>query len=155
MAFLDGELGSGLRSKVARHLEGCPSCRKELEAYARVSSVLKGMSLPPFPDDLSAERILRMAAAEQAGSKGTGLEPADPPRNTPRWLWKPALALGSVMTLIVFWRAYPYFRSLPVPTQDEVLVAEKMGLFENLELMEDLTTLELIMHGEGANEGAG
>jgi len=142
MAFLDGELGSGLRSKVARHLEGCPSCRKELEAYARVSSVLKGMSLPPFPDDLSAERILRMAAAEQA-------------RKTPRWLWKPALALGSVMTLIVFWRAYPYFRSLPVPTQDEVVVAEKMGLFENLELMEDLATLELIMHGEGANEGAG
>jgi hypothetical protein len=70
-------------------------------------------------------------------------------------LWKPAFAFASVLFVIVFWRVYPFIRSLPMPSQEEIQVAERLDLFENLELIEDLSVMELIMSGEGQDERPG
>ena len=73
----------------------------------------------------------------------------------PRGAWKPALALGSVFCAVILWRAYPFLNTLPVPTQRERVVAERMDLFEHLDVIEDLSLLQWISEGEAADEETG
>jgi len=150
-AYLDGELDPGFRERLEGHLDACSSCREEKAKLEVLRSVIMNMEIPSVPDELSAQRILETARAER-------------PRATERWGWKsvfahlgterrwlrPAFGAGvlSVLCALLLWQASPLIRSLPVPSQQEILVVEKMELFEHLELLEDLTLLEWIESGE-------
>jgi anti-sigma factor RsiW len=55
-AWLDDELAPAARRDAARHLEGCPSCREELDLVARARAAVRALPvhLPPpgFLEDL-------------------------------------------------------------------------------------------------------
>jgi len=56
-AFLDGELTEEESSAVRAHLERCPDCRKEIEAFRKVSALYRDLEDPEPPADLE-ERVL-------------------------------------------------------------------------------------------------
>jgi anti-sigma factor RsiW len=64
-AWLDDELAPAARRDAALHLEGCPSCREELDQVARARAAVRALPvrLPPpgFLEDLvpAGVRILR------------------------------------------------------------------------------------------------
>ena len=45
-AYHDGELPPGRRQRVEAHLQGCPSCRAELETLTELSALLKADPAP-------------------------------------------------------------------------------------------------------------
>jgi anti-sigma factor RsiW len=48
--YLEGELSAEERAEVASHLEGCASCRGELEAFRQTLRGLSGLKSLPPPD---------------------------------------------------------------------------------------------------------
>lgn len=56
-AFLDGELTEEESSNVRDHLERCPACRREIEAFRKVSALYRDLEDPEPPADLE-ERVL-------------------------------------------------------------------------------------------------
>jgi anti-sigma factor RsiW len=65
-AYLDGDLGSRARARIARHVDACPECRGLLRSLGRL---VLALGAPPAPEPV-AERLL-------AGLRET-LDRADP-----------------------------------------------------------------------------
>ncbi len=61
-AYHDGELSSNRRHLVDKHLQGCLTCRAELEAYGELSSLLKADPVPAQtpPERFAAQVQLRL-----------------------------------------------------------------------------------------------
>jgi hypothetical protein len=69
--YLDGALPSGRWSEthesVGHHLESCPSCREELQAYQVMSSVMSRVQRPMPPADLALR--IQVAAAQRLSDR--------------------------------------------------------------------------------------
>ena len=91
-AYHDGELPANRQHQVEKHLQGCPSCRAELEALEELSSFLKADFVPPQtpPERFAAQVQLRLPRA----SLSRTLQGAGQP---PRWV------LGIPLVLITVW----------------------------------------------------
>jgi len=77
-AWLDGELAPEVRTQVARHLEGCAGCRRELAQLEALDQVL-GTLTAPVPDRLPEKVRARLI------------------RPSRRWLQRLALAASLVL----------------------------------------------------------
>jgi hypothetical protein len=69
--YLDGALpegrgGSWLRARMARHLDGCASCRAELKSYQALSRVVLGVHVDEPPDEMAISIRLAVAKASEA-----------------------------------------------------------------------------------------
>jgi len=155
-AFLDGELPGRLEERIQEHLAACPGCEAERKALERLRYAVEGMEAPPTDSSISAEAILERAgfyqregrAVRKGGRRLAG-------RRVSPWSiigWRPALALATGLAVIGLWRVYPFLRSLPVPTDAEIRFAERVDLFENLDLIRDLSLLE-VLESEGDRDG--
>jgi hypothetical protein len=69
--YLDGALPAGMFSEghktVGQHLEGCRSCREELQAYQSLSSLMSRVQRPTPPADLALR--IRVAAAQRLSDR--------------------------------------------------------------------------------------
>lgn len=70
-AYHDGELSQPRRAKVSAHLEGCESCRRELQQVEELSALLQTATVPDYPrsERFAANvrlRLPRTAAGEKA-----------------------------------------------------------------------------------------
>jgi anti-sigma factor RsiW len=75
-AYVDGELTASESAAFERALEGCPDCRRRLEAARRMSGLLHELPADPAPDLLRAriERELRtISGASRVRFPGAGL----------------------------------------------------------------------------------
>jgi predicted anti-sigma-YlaC factor YlaD len=76
-AYLDGELKESQAQQVEEHLIACDDCRAELEALARLSSLLQEVPTPEFtaPERFAAQVSLRLPRKqERPTSKNKALE---------------------------------------------------------------------------------
>ena len=91
-AYHDGELPLGRRQQVERHLQDCPTCRLELEALERLSSLLQADPVPAHtpPEQFAAQVQLRLPRASLPASRQNATRP-------PRWV------LGIPLMLIGVW----------------------------------------------------
>ncbi len=65
-AYLDGEVGDGLRAEMEAHLVGCPQCRQQLAGLRRVAAGVTALpKLTPAPQFLSEVRR-KLASGEPA-----------------------------------------------------------------------------------------
>jgi len=90
-AYHDGELSTGRRQQVEKHLETCPDCRAELQAIADLSALLKTEHSPRLT---SPERF---AAQVQLRLPHTTPQEIQPDGSMPRWV------LGAPLALLVGW----------------------------------------------------
>lgn len=69
-AWLDDELAPAARREAARHLEGCPACRSELDLVARARAAVRALPvrLPPpgFLEDLAPPGVLVLRPRRRA-----------------------------------------------------------------------------------------
>ena len=69
--YLDGALPAGrlfeAHETVGQHLEGCRSCREELQAYQSLSSLMSRVQRPTPPADLALR--IRVAAAQRLSDR--------------------------------------------------------------------------------------
>ena len=75
-AYLDGELKGSQLQQVEAHLVACYACRDELEALARLSSLLHEVPAPEFtpPERFAAQVNLRLPHQRASASKNKALE---------------------------------------------------------------------------------
>jgi len=75
-AYLDGELKGSQLQQVEAHLVACDACRDELEALARLSSLLHEVPTPEFtpPERFAAQVNLRLPHQRASASKNKILE---------------------------------------------------------------------------------
>ena len=154
--YADGTLATDARGLIARHLAGCPECRREAAAVSAVLDRVLALPDPALPDNFWEQfraTVLRRVAAES------------PPRES---VWtrlrarfgdfsvlRPVPAIGvacalGLMLAIGLMHA-PHRRdvvqiemlamtdSLPIAQNLDVL--ERFELLENLDLLEDLPAL--------------
>jgi anti-sigma factor RsiW len=111
-SFLDGDLSDRRTEKVARHVQACPTCSRELAALRKVSAALASQEeLEPRPGWLS--RVQEQVAA--------GARPASTARIRLRLRLRLAGGIAAVAAGLVgvgLWLAPP--PPAPVSFQDEV-----------------------------------
>jgi predicted anti-sigma-YlaC factor YlaD len=64
---LDGEIGPVEDHELARHLDGCPSCRDVAAGLDLVSAELRNLAPAPLPDDAFLEVIERTVGSARRG----------------------------------------------------------------------------------------
>jgi len=99
-----GTLQGEDRVAIEKHLEECPSCRRELEQYRGDMALLALSTGGPRPPSKARQRLMDAVAREPRR--------AAVPR-TRRWgIWIPSLAAAVLAVLVVFfWRANAELRS--------------------------------------------
>jgi anti-sigma factor RsiW len=152
-AFLDGELPTRLGQRMEEHLASCADCETDRNALERLRSALEGMEAPAICSSVSAEAILARAGFDPRDVRALP-EKRQEGRDMRSWPsliigLRPAVVLATVLVAIGLWRVYPFLKSLPLPTHQEIYMVERMELFEDLELIKDLSLVE----GLGAEEG--
>jgi anti-sigma factor RsiW len=121
-AYQDGELAPPVRERVAGHVRGCESCRRELETLRQLRSVLT-LEAPELPD------AVWTAFWPQVRARIAAPEPAAAPawervwgavKARPRLALAPALAAGAlaVLTVVAPWQPRGAHEPLtpPAPT---------------------------------------
>lgn len=83
-AFLDGEIGPDDHAIVAAHIDGCSTCRADLDSLARVRDWIRGLPFaePPVPLVPTLRRTSRWswaAASAAAVALAIGLVVPSPP----------------------------------------------------------------------------
>jgi hypothetical protein len=109
--WLDGELSTGDRRRVARHVEGCAACREEAEALGRMNEALRDDDHAGDPGNAYfaglGDRI--SARFDFAEAETHWAKPADPPRRRtlaiPR-VWIPRIAFGVTGTAVILIAGY-------------------------------------------------
>jgi anti-sigma factor RsiW len=82
-AWIDGDLDQLAAEEIRRHVDGCPSCRAELELAVEVRATLR--SLPAFEP---SDRVLQAVRSETCGEAVTSAAAS--------WLWRPVAAVAAV-----------------------------------------------------------
>jgi anti-sigma factor RsiW len=127
-AWLDGDLPAGQASDVERHLSACAPCADEREMLRAGRTVLGG-SVRAEPRPGFAARV-GLAAAEQVRDTSSALR---------RW------AFGGLATAAV--AAGVLIAALPRPNaegqrSDELILAQRLDLYEDLSVMQNREALE-------------
>jgi predicted anti-sigma-YlaC factor YlaD len=142
-AYLDGELGLQEGRSVKDHLDGCPACRKELEAFERSWAVLsEADEISPQPGYVG--RFWAKLALEQPwyGKVLQKLTVAGARRAFRQFA--PTLLTICVVTIVVGFAARRY---LHIQTTNQMLIsmsAEDFDMVRNIELVENLDPIEEI-----------
>jgi anti-sigma factor RsiW len=91
-AYHDGELPANRQDQVENHLQDCPDCRAELEAFETLSTFLKADPVPDHtPAELFAAQVqLRLPRPARSHAHQTRVQ-------SPRWM------LGVPLALIILW----------------------------------------------------
>ena len=114
-AYADNELEGDLRERVRRHLEECPSCRRECEELKQVAALYRDAAVPQ-PTDARWAKVagavercaLTRAAPEEA--------PARARLHDWRW-WRSGALAAAAVVLVVFFLPQPH---VPVDDNDTV-----------------------------------
>ena len=150
IAYSDGALSQGLHKKVSLHIASCGSCQKEYKALARLQAAMSSMEQLSPPPPAMAHHILQRARSEHVGTRereGWSLfRPVLP-------MWRPAFVAASLLCAIGIYWLYYSPKGLLVPDQEEMFIAERIDLFQNLDVIRDLSLLEMLEsvenpHGE-------
>ena len=107
-AYMDGELAEGERGTVARHLQGCPTCRRlegELRGIAAEIAALPRRKAPPSIAQAVAREI--NASAETKAIRF-------PRRRTIEWVVAAAALLLVAVNVVFVWRAHEAEEGQPV-----------------------------------------
>lgn len=88
-AYHDGELPPARRQQVEKHLQDCPTCRRELDELAGLSALLKA---EPLPVRTPAKRFAAQVQLRLPHDDATRSRQAHP-----RWV------LGTPLTLVIVW----------------------------------------------------
>ncbi|HEX5194165.1 MAG TPA: anti-sigma factor [Solirubrobacteraceae bacterium] len=103
-AYALGALDAAEAQAFARHLESCPDCRRELDAFAPVVDEL-ARTAPRMPAPPSLRSRVLQAAADEPAPGRDAADHAHAPRGLRRPTWsgtrRPLLALGSAVAIIV------------------------------------------------------
>ena len=91
--YLDGSLSISERSKVSRHIEGCPRCAEELERSGRLLTTARELprAIDP-PDELWSEIERRITPTPIREPRGRRLD----------WRWAMAGAAAAAAMIILF-----------------------------------------------------
>jgi anti-sigma factor RsiW len=150
-ALLDGELEEKLRGSIEEHLDGCSVCQSERKALERVRGAMERMEMPELELSVSPEAILDQAGSEDRGSGKRERKGRDRSLlgGAPLVGLRPAIAAATGLAFIALVWLVPFLRTIPLPTDPEVFMVERMELFENLDLIRDLSLLESLEIEEG------
>jgi anti-sigma factor RsiW len=66
-ALVDGEASPAAALRLARHLDGCPRCRRERAGIATLASALESLPAPEEPQGFTAQVMARIAPLRPAG----------------------------------------------------------------------------------------
>jgi len=133
-AFLDGALSDKRMHQIRGHLGDCTTCRKALEHYELGDEMIRGlpgiMARPEFNRELW-QKIDQIEMARSQSFWGM------------RWLahWKPILAAGLTVGIIAGLALWQY--TPPVPSVQEVIIAESIDMLDDLELIQNLELFEV------------
>lgn len=94
-AYLDGQVGSHERAKIAAHLDACDSCRVQLESLRRTVQLLHGAEPVRAPEGFREQVRSRVVADARRPASGWHL-----PRWT--WSWRTAGAAAAVVLIGLF-----------------------------------------------------
>jgi hypothetical protein len=64
-AWIDGELGSDDRARIAAHLQTCPACRERVRALQDTSSLVRGLHSPRAPASVTQAAMRQVSAMKQ------------------------------------------------------------------------------------------
>ena len=143
--YLENELQPKERQIVARHLEGCSGCQKELEAFEKSWAFLaQWESVPPQPDYIS--RFWTEVSLRQPWHRKV-LETFKNyvPRN--RFLM-PSLATVCLILIMGLFAVRNYFsiqnseKALAQLSQDDLEMVQLMDLAENYDMIKDIEFFE-------------
>ncbi|MBD3337031.1 MAG: hypothetical protein GF355_16070 [Candidatus Eisenbacteria bacterium] len=110
-AYVDGELESAEAGTIRRHLEACPSCRRERAALLEMRSAARELLRSEAPEELKAE-LLAQARGITASTPSASTEAEWPPSGAPSILdrfatWVPGRwlrpALGAAALVLLAW----------------------------------------------------
>ena len=98
--FLDGDLSRSEKSKIKRHLKGCPECRSELMRQRKTENYLKRLPLIHCPDSV-IKQIERLTFGNGEGHRKYRRFSLS---LSPTWRWVPVgLAATAVIILLIFY----------------------------------------------------
>jgi len=139
-AFLDGELSGEPAALVEAHLQGCVSCRRELEALKGIDTALDALGdLEPVSD--FTERVLRRIAAEGDGEK---VVPVRAPARGRRVTWKIAASLAAAACIAAAVLVTLHLAGGGgdvIADPPEIVIAE-LDMFAEMELLSDMDVIE-------------
>jgi anti-sigma factor RsiW len=132
-ALIDGELPAPHAAAVQRHLEGCPQCRRRLEALQHGDAMLRGLSsLEPSADfDRSFWRKV---------------DDLQKPKTGRFWLhywssgWRPWVATGLAAGLAI--AIFLHSTQKQQVSAEEISIAQNMELLQNYDMIDHLDMLE-------------
>jgi hypothetical protein len=131
---MDEELSGEKAARVRSHLETCGDCRKELESFQIVDSLLQGI-----------REIEPSGGFERSfWRKVAGIEEKKSQRSFSGFVfsgWRPYLATALVFVLVTGF-FFLRDRSSPGPGPEEILIAEQMELLVDFDLINQLDLLE-------------
>ncbi len=125
-AWLAGSLPAAEAGEVRRHLASCTACAEELGLLQAGTSIVA-----PLPAALP-----RLGFAARVAARATELHPR--PIGAPWWRWAfggglAATAAAAVAVLIA--------RPAPRPNEEELMVAQRLELFEDLSVVQNQDAL--------------
>jgi anti-sigma factor RsiW len=131
IALAGGRIDSAKRSELDKHVAGCTDCRKRLEEYRALSSLLDELPAvePSFGFDA---RVRRRVAEEPAQGWFAKLVP------------QPRLALsGAVLVLLAVWvvKMQPLTLGTSVPMAQVAAQQEDFNAIQNLDVLENYDVL--------------
>lgn len=104
-AWIDGDLDQKASEDVRRHIEGCPSCRNELELAEEISATLR--SLPSFAMPAGVLQAVRTATeADSAQEPAAG------------WWTRPVAAVAAIAAAVLLALVIAPERQKPLPHAD-------------------------------------
>ena len=143
-AYMDGEISEELHARITRHISGCTSCKMELKELQRILEAMAAVEEIPAPPPAMAQQILDRAAAAPV-KKGKGQVERITFRPAPlrdRIFRQPGYIIAGLLCVVGLYLAFPHMRNITVPEQQEIRIAEKMELFDNLEVIRNLSLMQ-------------
>lgn len=103
VAYMDGEVSSGERGRLTRHVEECRRCQRRLEELrSSVRSFSEAVDrLQPPPSDVSAEEIRRRAASRGGDVEVSGHVGPDAETGTSGFRWTTATRIAASVVVLL------------------------------------------------------
>ncbi|MFZ5569368.1 MAG: anti-sigma factor family protein [Thermodesulfobacteriota bacterium] len=132
--YMDGELSEEKNTQIRIHMNTCDACRREFDVLAGLDARLR--SLPEIEPSEGFERAFwkKVAEWEESRAKRKG------------WavfgrFWSPVLA-GALAMAVVVLGIQLFSRGTPVPSWEEMMMAEQMEFLLDYDLVRHLEMLE-------------
>ena len=130
LAYLDGRLDPSQREELARHLAGCPACAEEHDALRAGRSLLAPLSEIEARPGFAARVALHAADAHAR------------PFGAPWWRWAFGGFAGAAAAAALVVAVLPRGGGPQVPVSPELLLAQRLDLYEDISVMQNREALE-------------